>query len=92
MTVKEAAEELGCSPALVYALFNSGELRGFRVRSKIVIPIAAVKEYISDHSNRPPEKEKPQAVEPAFLPKLDTKPKRRGKTPSPFFRFVPPPR
>ena len=48
MTVKDAAQELGVSPALVYALCQAKRIRHERHgvgRGKIVIPTDALDEY-----------------------------------------------
>lgn len=50
LTVKEAAEELRCSPATVYSLCAAKKLRHVRVgvgRGKILVPADAIAEYLA---------------------------------------------
>lgn len=58
LTVKEAAAELRCSAATVYALCSARRLRHQRVgvgRGKIVIPPDAVAEYLAKGTVRSTE-------------------------------------
>lgn len=45
LRLEEAAEFLGTSKKSIYRLISDGELRAFRVRSSLRIPMEALEEY-----------------------------------------------
>jgi excisionase family DNA binding protein len=80
LTVRQAAKLLGCSDRLVYALFQSGELRGNRIGSRgIRINRRSVREYQKRKANGPAiDSPAPSRVDPSAastpLPKLRSAP------------------
>jgi len=81
VTAKKAAELLGCSPRMVYRLFEQGELLGYRIGSKILLYADSVPEYIEGHKNQPP-------VKPASSPAIALAPRPRTKGPSVVFKHL----
>jgi excisionase family DNA binding protein len=52
LVVKEVTDLLRCGKTTVYDLFESGDLKGFRVGGAVRIYRSSVDQYISTHSNR----------------------------------------
>lgn len=46
--VARAAEMLSSSKSLVYGLINAGEIRAVRQRSRLMVPVAALHEYVEN--------------------------------------------
>jgi excisionase family DNA binding protein len=67
-TVKEAAAEYfqgKISAREVYGLFRRGDLRGFRVGSKILIYLSSLDAYRVAHENGATRPEEPPPLQPA---------------------------
>jgi len=58
ITVDEFARQLPCSRTVAYQLYNSAEVRGFKVRGRIWIYASEVKRYREKCSNQKPKTEK----------------------------------
>ena len=66
LTVEEAAHRLGCGRTKAHALFDAGELRGYRVGVRKFVFAESVPEYIERHANcHPEEPAAHQEAEPA---------------------------
>ena len=66
LTVQQAASRLGCGRTKAHALFDAGELRGYRVGVRKFVFEESVPEYIARHANRCPEEPAAhQEAEPA---------------------------
>jgi hypothetical protein len=76
-TVKEAATEYfqgKVSARAVYVLFTRGDLRGFRVGSKILIYLSSLDAYRAAHENDAPQSEQPPAVPERTTPAWNAPP------------------
>jgi excisionase family DNA binding protein len=67
LTAKEVAERLKCGVSTVYEMFEAGELRGFRLKTKktkggIRILASSIAEMMERNANRPPAKPEAEAV------------------------------
>lgn len=53
VTVPEAARLLGVSTALLYEMIARGELNAVRLRRRLVVPVASLRELIAVGGDRP---------------------------------------
>jgi excisionase family DNA binding protein len=86
LSVNEAANLMGVSGKLVYAMYHRGELEGYRARGKVLVARHSVLCYIAAHTNKRPENV-PSSVplEKVYTPTAPKATAGRGG-----FRFLPP--
>lgn len=87
LTVAEVSEKLRCHPQTVYVLFNSGQLKGFRLshgkkHSPVRIFASSLADFIGRNSNIEQERQAPTpaAANPTSFPETPPEPKKRRRT------------
>jgi excisionase family DNA binding protein len=69
LTIKQVAEELGCSVVSASKLYHQGLIRGYRVFGRILVYRESLDEYVKAHPNAPAElPAAPAPVEPEAKP------------------------
>jgi excisionase family DNA binding protein len=69
LSVRQAAQALGCSAGCVYRLWHSGELRGHTAGSRVRVYEDSLRAYIAAHENQAPAAPEPPAPRPRSTPR-----------------------